>query len=497
MKSLSNLLVVGVAAAITILCLIFVGALETVALALAISVIGFVLHRRVAVDYAIAWLFFMLVLIPELQAAPPVVQVAGVSIYIPHLLGAALFPFVDFSKIARDYRRLLWGFVLLVAWMGLFGLLRGAPLAAVLQDARGPLTFVCGVFAASVIYSAKGMRGILKLVPPVLVASVALIGIQLVTGAQILGGRVRGATVFGGVGQNAISIDATRFIVSSEDLAVVSLLVVGWWLAQKSSLLHKPVLALGVTASASVLIILLSLSRQLLVGIAVGTLAWIFTRHGIRRLTRITVSVLPFVAVGLLALTALTLAGQGIGSSNVVGRQLDGFSQRVLVGLTSEGIEADAGTNWRQRENAEAISLISAEPLGTGLGLPYRDEFAVEAFGDPTFFRRWVHNVYLWYGTKGGGLGFLAIGLVTLVPLLRAVKRARTARPLQDPVAEVAVPLFCALGVMSLVDPVIINANSGVITATVFLLLGLRARPTVTRSRSAGARSVERVDVRS
>jgi len=224
-------------------------------------------------------------------------------------------------------------------------------------------------------------------------------------------------------------------------------------------------------------IVVLSLSRQLLVGLAVGGLAWLSTRSGVARVVKIVGAAVPIVAVGALVLVLLTASGQGIGSGNVLGVQVDAFSQRVIGGLTSDGIEADAGTAWRQRENAAAIELISVEPFGTGFGRPYREEFPIESFGDPTFFRRWVHNVYLWYGTKGGVLGFVAVGLVTVAPLLAAIRRARSATAGTDPVAEIAVAVLTAFGVMSLVDPVIINANSGVVTAALLVVLGQRVKP--------------------
>lgn len=438
--------------------------------------VAFVAHRRMRPSDAMASLFFLLVLIPELAAAPPVIPVGGVQIFVPHVLAIGLLPFVDWSDLRPWARRVLLGFGLLVVWMGLWGLFRGAPLNAVLQDIRGPLTFFGGVLSAMVLVSHRGVEGLLRLVPPILGVSVLLILTQLVTGFELLGGRVRDATVFNGVGQNARAIDATRFIVSSEDLAVASLLVVGWWLSQPRNRRPQSQILVFVAIMGAAIVVL-SLSRQLLVGLAVGTLAWVFVRGGAARMTRIFIASVPFLVVGALVVSLLTAVGAGIGSEGLIGRQLGGFSERVLGGLTSEGVSEDAGTAWRQRENQFAIELIRAEPLGTGFGRPYRPEFAIEAFGDPTFFRRWVHNVYLWYGTKGGVLGLFAVGLVTVGPLFAAIRRSRRAESGRDPVAEVAVPILFAFGVMSLVDPVIINASSGVVTAAVLVLLGLRKAP--------------------
>jgi O-antigen ligase len=174
----------------------------------------------------------------------------------------------------------------------------------------------------------------------------------------------------------------------------------------------------------------------------------------------------------------MTAVGVGVGSDTIVGRQIDGFSERVVGGFSLEALEQDAGSTWRQRENDHALDVIVSQPLGTGFGRPYRPEFEIEALGDPDFFRRWVHNVYLWYGTKGGILGIVAVGLVTLVPFGVALRASWSEGMAgEDPVCEVAVPVLLAFGVMSLVDPVIINSNSGAITAGIFCLLGLRTRP--------------------
>ena len=453
-------------------------------MALAITFAAFVVHREINFGQAIAALFFLLVLVPELAAAPPVIPLGGASIYVPHILIVLLLPFVDWSILQPWAKRAVGAFALISIWMALWGILLGAPINGVLQDVRGPLTYVGGVIAALVLVKGKGVSGLLRLVPPILGLSLLLIGFQLATGAQILGGRVRGATVFNGRGASARAIDATRSIISSEDLAVVALLVVGWWLTQ-SRISRPRQQTLVLVAALGAMVIVLSLSRQLLVGLAVGTVSWVLSRRGAAQLVRIGIAAIPFLLVGAVGLGVLTAFGQGFGSDGLVGRQLGGFTERVLGGLTSEGISQDAGTAWRQRENMFALQLIGEQPLGTGFGRPYRPEFAIEAFGDPTFFRRWVHNVYLWYGTKGGYLGFVAVGLVTFVPLVAAIRRARGAAEGSDPVAEVAVPVLFALGVMSLVDPVIINANSGVITAAVMVLLGLRDRPVLPGSTAA------------
>ncbi|MFT7473533.1 MAG: hypothetical protein ACI81L_000448 [Verrucomicrobiales bacterium] len=434
------------------------------------------LHRRTDLRIVVSSAFFLLVLIPELSVARPVVPLVGTSVYIPHLLIFAVLPVVDWSAFTRGFRRLLAGYVGIVGWMAIWGLANGGALTAVLQDVRGPLSFFGGVVCALALYQQGGLRSVLNLVPITLGVSVALIGFQATTGLEILGGRVSDAVGFGGVGRAGAAIDATRFIVSSEDLAVASLLVVFWWLT-KNKYLQPSRILLWLVAASSVSIMVLSLSRQLLVGLAVGLIAWMLVRGGFKQSAHMVAVALPFILAAIVGLALLSIAGQGIGSSSVVGKQIDGFSERVLNGFTSESLQQDAGSSWRQRENTYAIDVIVSQPLGTGLGRPYRPELEIEAFGDPTFFRRWVHNVYLWYGTKGGGLGLLAVALVTVVPFIVALRRARRPGPIDDPVAEAAVPILLAFGVMSLVDPVIINSNSGVITGALFALLGLRTRP--------------------
>lgn len=438
------------------------------------ALVTVLVHRRVDPRATVASAFFLLVLTPELSAVRPAIAVGGAAIYIPHLLAFVALMFVDWSLLSRRFRSLLAGYVAIVGFMAVFGLANGARWTAVLQDVRGPLTFFGGVVCCLVLYRCSGLVTLLRMVPWILGISVALISFQVTTGQQILGGRVRQAVGFGGVGQAGTAINATRFIVSSEDLAVVAILVVFWWLTKRRQL-QPPRSMLVFVVGCSSLIILLSLSRQLLVGLAIGALGWLLVRGGLAQVFRMALAAAPFAAAAFVVLVALTSIGQGIGSDTIQGRQLDGFSERVIDGLRSETREQDAGSAWRERENGYALEVIREQPFGTGFGLPYRPEFEIESFGDPTFFRRWVHNVYLWYGTKGGVLGLVAVALVTAVPFLIALKRARGAA--DDPVAEVAVPILIAFGIMSLVDPVIINSNSGVITGALFALLGLVRRP--------------------
>lgn len=447
------------------------------ALSVVIAATAVLVHRRADPILVGASAFFLLVLIPEVSFVRPQIPVGSGEIYIPHLIALGVAPFTPWQRLSTFGKGLIAGYAGLVGIMVAWGILQGAPVAAVAEDSRGPLVFLGGVICSLTITHRAGVVALLRLVPMIIGTTVVLITLHFISPTPILGGRVGAANGFSGVQSPGEQLSATRFILSSEDLALACLLMVFWFATQHPQ--HRPSRAFLTTlAAASALIVVLSLSRQLLVGLAVGGASWVLVRDGVKRTIRMAAAATPLLLAASVILVTLTIGGVGIGSDTIVGRQVDGFSERVLSGLTSEVREADPGTEWRVRENELAMDVIRNRPLGTGFGLPYRDEFDLESFGRPDFYRRWVHNVYLWYGTKGGVLGLVAVGLVTLVPLAHAIYRVRSQRSVAgDPVAEAALPILVAFGIMSLVDQVIINSVTGVVTASIVVLLGLRKRP--------------------
>ncbi|MGI9602087.1 MAG: oligosaccharide flippase family protein [Acidimicrobiales bacterium] len=458
--------------------LVIVAPLMAVALAVVVVVIAVMVQRDEAPGSVIASLYLILVLFPIVRGVPQEVAFGGLSIDAHLLLLPLLiWPALRTSPSPTIIRPVAFFFVV-ISGMALWGIASGAPFLAVVQDFRMPLMFIGGFLAGLVIIHQRGPERLAQLAVFVTGGTAILILIQLTTPIAVLEGRVRSAT---NITRSAADLtSATRFLVSSEDLALVVLVLATFVFAVR----RTPLISVwGFSLISALIILTQSMSRQLIVGLLIAAFLSIFIRRTGSRL--VSVAVIGVLIVGLVGGMAGLAASFGLvpGEDSTVGRQAAAFEERVLGGFQGETLAGDQGISWRSRENDFAADALVQQPLtGVGLGRPYRPEVRFEPFGSPTFFRRWVHNLYLSYAAKGGVIALGALIWVILTPVKLAWKRARR-RGLVDLGSSLAAVILPAFAVMSLVDPVYLNAPTGAVTGCLLAILALDAtRP---RPRSA------------
>ncbi|MDH4168683.1 MAG: polysaccharide biosynthesis C-terminal domain-containing protein [Acidimicrobiia bacterium] len=472
--------VVGLIAAVLVVAAPALG----VGLALAIVAAAMLLRSAEPPASAVASLYLVLVVFPVVRGVPQEISFGAFTVDAHLLLLPLLVLPALRTRPSPTLARPVVFFSFAVTFMALWGVASGAPLLAVVQDLRLPLMFIGGFMAGLIIIRQRGVGRLAQIGMLVTGATAALILLQLTTSISLLEGRVRAAT---NISRSAADLaSATRFLVSSEDLALVILVLSVFVLALRWAPLTG---VWGLSLLSGIVVLTQSLSRQLIVGLLIASFLSMFIRRTASRL--ITVAVVGVVAVGLVGGLAGLAADFGLlpGEESTVGVQAAAFEERVLGGFRSETLAGDQGISWRSRENDYASAALSEQLFtGVGLGRPYRPEVRFEPFGSPTFFRRWVHNLYLSYGAKGGLIGLSALVWVMLAPLLVAWKRART-RGLPDVGSSLAAVMLPAFAVMSLVDPVYLNSPTGAVTGCLLAILALDATAPRSSSVAVGRRA--------
>jgi O-antigen ligase len=185
--------------------------------------------------------------------------------------------------------------------------------------------------------------------------------------------------------------------------------------------------------------------------------------------------VIALIALSVPALAALRLGV--LADVPIIGRSLNtqwqAFQERVIGGLTARRQAQDLGIIWRGTEQGFAAMAFREEPwTGVGLGRPYRPQVLYEPFGDPTYYRRFVHNLYYSYAARGGIIGLAGLLALIFIPIITAWKRVR-GNGLLDLPAVIPAVVFPAFAIMSTVDPVFVNETTGVVTGGLLALLGM------------------------
>lgn len=349
--------------------------------------------------------------------------------------------------------------------LSLVGILRGASLTPIIQDLRGPVYLFCGYYVASRALQLTDGRRVLQAAGGVLWWSTAAILFALQSGQEFLHGRVGQTAAFADGGKR--SLDAVRFLIASKELALISAIGVVATLLLRSSKVRTRDLVVGVLVPA-VFVVVMAFSRQSILGAAVAAV-FLLVVSPWRSQTALRLVAGGGVAAGVL----LVLAGAGVlapltASDTLIGRQLDGYEQRVLTGLAGDNVTQDQGNQFRVLENRAAIDYAMDNPLaGAGLGRPYRGDLGLEAFKeDPSYGQRYVHNVYLWYAAHGGILGIAAVTLLLGRPFVTVLWPAFRDGDPEDRQVLAAGASYSALIAIGLVEPVMhLNSTAPLVGA--------------------------------
>lgn len=411
-------------------------------------------------------------LIPLPEGVPLLLPVGGRSLFVTDVLVPAVALWaLRAPSCNRGADRAVQVYAAIVTALALVGMLRGAELSAVVQDLRGPLYLVCGYLIASRRVQWSDRVAVVRIVGAVLWWSAVAIVFTLVTGEEVLQGRV-GTTAASLGGGAKESLDAVRFLIAPKELALVTAVGAVGVLVLRAPVRHVRRLVVGLLVPA-LFVVFMAFSRQSVVG-AAAALVYLLVVSPFRSQTLVRIaSGAALVGVGLLLLGAVGLMAPLTADGTIVRTQLDAYGERVVTGLVGrDNATEDPGNQFRLSENRAALDFAGRHPfVGGGLGTPYREAGTADPFSDVEYGRRYVHDVYLWYAAHGGVLGVLAIVVLAGRPILRVLVPAFRARSGQELVLA-AGAAYVALLAVGVFEPVI-HLNS---TAPLFgALLGFFA----------------------
>ena len=114
--------------------------------------------------------------------------------------------------------------------------------------------------------------------------------------------------------------------------------------------------------------------------------------------------------IGVLTIIAPSL--QSTPGFGFVATQVNGYTTRVIDGLSSTARSQDVGIIYRAKESSDLRASFKQSPIvGHGLGYRYRN--LGDGVSDALSF--YGHNLYLWLGVKIGLVG-LAVFLWAVIP---------------------------------------------------------------------------------
>jgi O-antigen ligase len=351
------------------------------------------------------WLVFVFMLSAFLtlpDGVPRVIPFLGIGLYLyePFLYLTLIYLLV--KSVGFRLPLPLVVFSLSILTMVIIGIANENGRSAMIADTRPLIDLAVAAVVAFLYLSNFSIKPVLSIVQIILWTSFAL---------TVLGSTL-GLGLAGRADENTESSERLITGATYFSLAVVTVAVA---LLVSGTTRLKQVLPFIAPA---VFILLLSFSRNNLLGIAVAVVWGILVaRDSSRRISGAGRFLGLVSASGLLVAFVLAL-----GLSPWLQEQIDGFSFRVLGGLSSES-QLDSGRDY---ENQRIVPVIAESPIvGNGVGAVYK-----EAYGPADGFyanrgRAYAHNFYLWLLLKGGAVALLAFMTLVAFPLVR-IFRSRT-----------------------------------------------------------------------
>ncbi|QNI08356.1 O-antigen ligase domain-containing protein [Mycobacterium kubicae] len=363
--------------------------------------------------------------------------VGPVSIYASHVVLILAICFVLPTVRLRMADYLLPGmFVFTTLYFAAQGISAGHAVSAALREATFLLEMVAGFVLALTIVYGSYVKLSIQAIAVTLWFSAGM-AVLSSSGGVRLAGRLESLQADTGDSANRV---ITSALIPA--IAVLTALVAAQIVGQVPPAAY---LWLGLPA---LIISVLAFSRNTLISVGVAAVVAFFASMGwsaVRRAARLAIT-----GAGILAVTvpgALFLLHDSSAGDWLAG-QVSGFSHRVLGGVSSSALAADASTQARLAEDGHLNSAIAQAPVfGHGLGYAYQLPFG----DDPDEFTEtlgttYAHNFYLWWLAKSGAVGMAAFAVFALTPLVRALRSA--SKP-----AKTAAAVSTGLLVMCIIDP--------------------------------------------
>jgi hypothetical protein len=363
---------------------------------------------------------------------PQEVRVGGISFQYYELLLLAAAVVALAQPAAVSVVKYVAPFIVLcLVTAGWSLLVAGADFGKMGSDVRWPFYTAVAMYVASKVVGSPNQTRCLQAVLATVWFSAIMVVLASTTSIELVGtSEAASLAVYGGD-------IATRFLTPSTFLAVVIAAVCITCLISGNPRGFR----VSIWLIPAAVLIVLSFSRNHLLGLAVAVLFALLAFRSARSVVAAVWAASIVVLVGVLIQLGAANVFAGLPATDYVAAQAHGYVERVIDGLKPENQAIDSSVQYRRKETATLTKKISESPLtGHGFGYAYK-----APSGPPgSFFREsapyYAHNFYLWLLLKAGWLGMLIFVWMAFVPLARIL--FKPASTLQVATASAAVGLL-------------------------------------------------------
>lgn len=371
----------------------------------------------------------------------------------------------------------LSGFGALIVIWAAIGLLAQHEPSKIIYDIRNLLMLWAACFVASRVAGTHVLNGVFRWVKWILWISAGLSLLASATSMPLAGRAEEAALPVSGAGASEAAV---RLLTPATHLSLAVICVLAVLIVIKRPNLKS----VAIYAVPALLMVFISFSRNSILGIGVAVLVGLLASRNVRSAGR---------TLGYAAVAATTfwlfMASSALLSSFPVGawlnKQVEGFSSRVLGGLTSETLTVDNSAQFRfQQENALIIPRIGEAPLaGHGFGYAYKLPTGIPGSFSADFAPFYAHNFYLWILAKAGLIGLVLFLWFAVVPALRSI---RSGNVTTVPAGGAALALLAT----SFVAPMPLGSPTGLILGALIGVCADRSKRSKSRTSLEHAPSV-------
>lgn len=363
---------------------------------------------------------------------PQEVRVGGISFqYYEFLLLAAAAIALTQPAAVSVVKYVAPFIVLCLVTAGWSLLIAGADFGKMGSDVRWPFYTAVAMYIASKVVGSPNQTRCLQAVLATVWFSAITVVLASTTNIELVGtSEAASLAVYG-------RDIATRFLTPATFLAVVIAAVCITCLISGNPRGFR----VSVWLIPAAVLIILSFSRNHLLGLAVAVLFALFAFRSARSVVAAVWAASIVVLVGVAIQLGAANVFAGLPATDYVAAQAHGYVERVINGLKPESQAIDTSVQYRRKETATLTKKISGSPLiGHGFGYAYK-----APSGPPgSFFREsapyYAHNFYLWFLLKAGWLGMVIFAWMAFVPLVRIL--FKSASTLQVATASAAAGLL-------------------------------------------------------
>lgn len=332
-------------------------------------------------------------------------------LYEPLLVASLVFVLINYRLDRVVINRALVALGIFAAW-AVLGNLSGNSLAEIYGDIRMPVNLVFAAIVAAGVAKTPIVGRAWNVMLVVLWVSAMFTFLSSVLGLPLRGDELAAA----GIG--ADPSEASRILSPATYPAVAVVCAsVGLVVAGRS----KPYQLMPWLVP-SLLIVLLSFSRNNVISIAVAVLFGLVA-GGLHRTIWRAAGYTLGAAVVLLVIWMTAKTAQATAAGAWIVEQFDYLVKKVLEGILPGSLDTDPSAQYRlTQENPLLLDGIRDSPLfGHGFGFAYRPlsstGYTIIEYGET--LRYYAHNFYLWLAVKTGVVGFALFAWAIVLPVFR------------------------------------------------------------------------------